>query len=141
MYLNDLSIGLELTTPSVPVEKAGMLAFAKDFNPCPIHMDEDYASRTHFGQLLAPGMYTFLLIWAKYMEQDFFGEELIAGKSTKVEWERPVFAQDTLTGHARITNLIQRNARSGIAELTIDIYNQRQERVLTSTTEAIVKAR
>lgn len=139
MYFNELSVGMKRTTDSVTVEKERMLAFAGEFNPAPIHTDEAFAEKTKFGRLLAPGMFSFLLVWAKYIEQDFFGEALLAGKSTKVEWEKPVFAGDVLTGHAEITDLIRRSERNGIAVLSIDVRNQDGDLVLRSVTEAVVR--
>ena len=50
-------------------------------------------------------------------------------------------AGDILTGRARITALTPRNARNGIAQLTIDVYNQDHVLVLTGITESIVKRR
>lgn len=46
--------------------------------------------RPPFEQLIAPGVMSFMAVWAKYLEVDFFGEELLAGKSTKIEWIKPV---------------------------------------------------
>ncbi len=46
-----------------------------------------------------------------------------------------------LTGRATITNLIKRNSRNGLVEVTIQAYNQKGELVLTDVTEAIVKCR
>ena len=40
-----------------------------------------------------------------------------------------------------ITNLVQRSARNGIAEITIEAYNQNGVHVLSNITEAIVKCR
>ena len=64
-----------------------------------------------------------------------------AGKSTKIEWLKPVFADDVLTGKATITNLVKRNAKNGLVEVTIEAYNQKGELVLTDVTEAIVKCK
>ena len=72
---------------------------------------------------------------------DFFGPELIAGKSTKIEWLKPVFADDILTGRATITNLGRRSPRNGLVEFSIDVYNQHGVLVLKDVTEAIVKCR
>ena len=72
---------------------------------------------------------------------DFFGEELLAGKSTKIEWLKPVFAEDVLTGKATVTKLIRRNARNGLVEIAIEAHNQNGDLVLTNVTEAIVKCR
>lgn len=141
MYLNDLKIGMTMTTKSVAVRREDMLRFANKYNPAPIHTDEEFARKTKFGDIIAAGMMSFLLVWAKYIEEDFFGTELIAGKSTRVEWARPVFADDILTGKAEITDIIPRNERNGIAVLQLDVYNQNNEIVLTSTTEAVVRCR
>ena len=139
MYFNDLKIGMTVVTEPVVIEKEKMLAFAREYDNVPLHTDEEYARSTHFGKLIAPGVMSFLSVWAKYLEVDFFGEELLAGKSTKIEWKKPVFAGDELTGKATVTNLVRRNEKNGIAEVTIDVRNQNDDLVLTGVTEAIVK--
>jgi len=139
MYFDELKLGMTVETAPKTIEKEKMLAFARDYDNVPLHVDEEYAKTTPFGALIAPGVMSFLSVWAKYLEVDFFGEELLAGKSTKIEWLRPVFAEDVLKGKATITNLAARNARNGVAEVTIEAYNQKGERVLTAVTEAIVK--
>ena len=117
------------------------MEFARVYDPIPLHTDEEYAKTTHFGGLIAPGVMSFMAIWAKYLEEDRFGSELIAGKSTKIEWFRPVYAEDVLTGRAEITALTRRNAKNGIVEITIYAYNQHGELVLSNITEAVVKCR
>ena len=82
---------------------------------------------------------SFMSVWAKYLDVDFFGEELLAGKSTKIEWLKPVFAGDVLTGRAEITALTPRNGKNGLVEVTIEARNQDGVLVLTDVTEAIVK--
>ena len=141
MYLDDAVIGTEIKLPPVTIDKQRMLDFAKLYDPIPLHLDEDYAKSTRFGKLIAPGVMSFMAVWAKYAEQDIFGDELIAGKSTKIEWFLPVFADDTLTGTVRITNITRRNSHNGIAELTVDVYNQHGEKVLSDVTESVVKYR
>ena len=141
MYFDDLKIGMAVDISSTVIPKEKMIAFARDYDPIPLHMDEEYAKTTPFGKLIAPGVMSFMSVWAKYLEVDFFGEELLAGKSTKIEWLKPVFADDVLTGKATITNLVERNAKNGIVEITIEAYNQNGVLVLTDVTEAIVKRR
>lgn len=141
MYFNELAIGMKTAIPSTVIEKEEMLDFARKYDNIPLHTDEEYAKNTRFGGLIAPGVMSFLCVWAKYLEVDFFGEELIAGMSTKIEWFRPVFPSDTLAAEAEITNLTKRNERNGIAEVTINAYNQNNELVLKATTEALLKCR
>jgi len=139
MYLDDLKIGTAVDIPPVVIEKEKMIDFAKLYDPIPLHYDEEYAKTTKFGRVIAPGVMSFMTVWAKYLESDLFGDELIAGKSAKIEWFKPVFADDILKGFGRITNITRRNQYNGIAELTIEIFNQNGELVMTNITEAVVK--
>lgn len=141
MYFEELKTGMTVDTAPAVIEKEKMVAFARDYDNIPLHTDEEYAKNTPFGKLIAPGVMSFMSVWAKYLEVDFFGEELLAGKSTKIEWLKPVFADDVLTGKATITNLVKRNAKNGLVEVTIEAYNQKGELVLTDVTEAIVKCK
>ena len=65
----------------------------------------------------------------------------VAGKSTAIEWLKPVFAGDTLRGLAKVTGLAFRNEHNGIMTVTIDVFNQKDEKVLTSVVESIVGRR
>lgn len=141
MYFEELKTGMTVDTAPAVIEKEKMMAFARDYDNIPLHTDEEYAKNTPFGKLIAPGVMSFMSVWAKYLEVDFFGEELLAGKSTKIEWLKPVFADDVLTGKATITNLVKRNAKNGLVEVTVEGYNQKGELVLTDVTEAIVKCK
>ena len=139
MYFDDLKLGMTVKIAPAIIEKEKMIAFAKDYDNIPLHTDEEYAKSTPFGRLIAPGVMSFMSVWSKYLEVSFFGDTLLAGKSTKIEWLKPVFADDALSGNATITNLVKRNEKNGLVEITIEAYNQNGELVLVNVTEAIVK--
>ena len=141
MFFEDIQLNTEITIPPAVIEKQKMLDFARSYDSLPLHTDEEYAKGTPFGQLIAPGVMSFMSVWAKYLEVDILGKELLAGKSTKIEWVKPVYAEDVLSGNATVTALTRRNPKNGIVELTIAAYNQKGELVLTNVTEAIVKCR
>ena len=141
MYFDDIKIGMAVQIAPAVIEKEKMLSFARSYDNIPLHTDKEYAKASPFGALIAPGVMSFMSVWAKYLEVDFFGKELLVGKSTKIEWLKPVFAEDVLTGKAVVTNLTKRNPRNGLVEITIEAYNQNGELVLTDVTEAIVKCR
>ena len=141
MYFDDIKLGMAVDTAPATIKKEKMVAFALDYDNAPLHVDEEYAKSTPFGRLIAPGVMSFMSVWAKYLEVDFFGKELLAGKSTKIEWLKPVFAGDVLTGKATITNLVKRNPKNGLVEVSIDVFNQHGDLVLKDVTEAIVKCR
>lgn len=117
------------------------LILQKKYDNIPLHTDEEYAKSTFFGNLIAPVVMSFMSVWAKYLEIDLAGDELIAGKSTKIEWMKPVYAEDTLTSTCTVSKLTRRNTKNGIVELTFEVFNQKGELVLTDVTEMIVKCK
>lgn len=141
MYFDDLKIGMSVRTAPAVIDKEKMLDFAREYDNIPLHTDETYAKGTPFGGLIAPGVMSFMCVWAQYLRVDFFGAELLAGKSTKIEWLKPVYPGDLLTATAVVTGLTRRSKRNGTVTVALDVYNQNQELVTTAVTEAIVKCR
>ena len=101
MYFEEMMLGMTLQTPPVCIEREKMVAFSLEYDPFPLHHDEEYAAKTRYGKLIAPGVMSFMSVWAKVVESGFFGDALIAGVSTKIEWFKPVYAGDIRTGHGR----------------------------------------
>ena len=139
MYFEDIKLGMTVNIEPAKVEKDKMLDFAINYDNIPLHTDEEYVKNTPFKRLIAPGVMSFMVVWAKYLEVDFFGEEILAGKSTKIEWFKPVFAEDVLTGKATVTNKVERNNKNGLVEISIEVFNKLGELVINNITEAIVK--
>ncbi|MBR4308264.1 MAG: MaoC family dehydratase N-terminal domain-containing protein [Oscillospiraceae bacterium] len=139
MYFDQMKVGMTVEIPPVTIRKKRMLDFARLYDSSSLHMDEDYAKASPFGALIAPGVMSFMSVWEQYLDVAFWKEELLAGKSTKIEWHKPVYAEDVLHGLAEITALTPRSPRNGIVELTIKAYNQNNELVLTDVTEAIIR--
>ena len=142
MYFDDIKLGMEIETEPAIIKKQKMIDFAREYDNIPLHTDEEYAKNiTPFGSLIAPGVMSFMSVWEKFLELNIFGKEFLAGKSTKIEWHKPVYADDVLTGKAVISKLTERNAKNGIVEVTVYVYNQDGVLVTTNITEVIVKKR
>ena len=141
MYFDELAVGMTVEIAPAEIEREQMLSFARRYDNVPLHTDEEYAKATPFGGLIAPGVMSFMAVWAKYLEVNFYDDALLAGKSTKIEWLKPVYAGDVLTGKATVTALTPRNEKNGLVEITIEAYNQNGVLVLTNVTEAVVKRR
>ena len=141
MYFDDLEIGMTVEIAPAVIKKEKMMDFAREYDNIPLHTDEEYAKATPFGGLIAPGVMSFMSVWARYLEVNFFGDSLLAGKSTKIEWLQPVFADDVLAGRATVTNLVKRSKKNGLVEISIEAWNQKGELVLTNVTEAIVRCK
>ena len=141
MYFEEFELGFQMQLEPANINKQDMVDFAKKYDNIPLHTNEEYAKTTVFGKLIAPGVMSFMSVWSKYLEVDLAGEELLAGKSTKIEWHKPVFADDVLTSTCTVSALTKRNAKNGIVELTFAVFNQNGDLVLTDVTEMIVKCK
>jgi len=141
MYFDDFTIGQEFKIESITIKKEKMLAFAQDYDPLPIHRNEDFGQKSKFGVIIAPGIMTFMSVWAKFIESNIISEQFIAGKSFRVDWFSPVFENDILLGIATITKLTPRNPYNGIVDIKITIFNQAGIMVMDTTTEAILARR
>ena len=132
-------MGMAADVAPVVIEKQAILDFSRRYDDLPLHTDEEYAKTTPFGGIIASGVLSYMSVWSKYLEADFFAGGLLVGKSMRVEWHRPVYPGDILTARAEVTKLTPRSERNGLAELTIRAWNQRGEAVLTGVNEAVVK--
>ncbi len=114
------------------VTQEDVLKFAElsgDFNP--IHIDEEYAKNSIFGQRIAHGMlgaaYVSTVIGTK-----FPGEGTIyMGQNLK--FVRPVYPGDELTIRVEIEQLLEKNR----ARLITTVHNGKKENVIEG--EALVK--
>ena len=141
MYFEDIEIGTEMIIPETYVDRDEMIAFARKYNNAPFHADEKWAKSTALGDVSAPGIYTFLLIWSQYVINDLGGEQTIAGTDMKLSFLAPVMPGDTLKGIVRVISKTERNPYNGLVVIQIDIYNQNEFLVLRNTTSTVIKRR
>ena len=141
MYFEEMSLGQSLELPHVTIDRQKVLDFSHEYDPFPLHHDEAYAAATRYGRLVAPGVMTFMSMWAQVHHAGFFGPELVAGKSTYIEWFAPVFPGDTLHGQLSVTALTKRNPYNGIVETTMHVFNSDGKEVLKNVTESVVACR
>lgn len=58
LYFDDVTVGAEGTTPEVTVTKEMIRAYADlAGDHTPVHVDEDFARRSHFGGIVAHGLF------------------------------------------------------------------------------------
>ena len=88
MYFDELRLGMKVDTAPAIIEKNKMMEFARDYDNIPLHTDEEYATSSHFGKLIAPGIMSFVSVRAKYLEVDFFSNENVHFHV----WAHPSFA-------------------------------------------------
>lgn len=68
MLFDDLKLGMAVETEPVRIEKEKMVAFAKEYDDIPLHTDDEYAKNTPFGQIIAPGVMSFMSVMTNITE-------------------------------------------------------------------------
>ncbi len=108
-YFEDIPLNAYSESGSSTFTKDSIVAFAREFDPQPFHLDEAAARASHFGGLAASGWQTASLWmrngilrrqeWLK--EQRARGVETVEGGPspgfTDMRWIKPVLAGDTVT--------------------------------------------
>ena len=124
--------------------REAVLAFARDFDPQPFHLDDEAAARSLFGRLAASGWHTCAM--AMRMMCDGYLLDTASLGSPGIEalrWTRPVYPGDTL--HMRITVLSTRALASrptvGLVESSSEVFNQNDEPVLSMRASAFMLRR
>jgi acyl dehydratase len=122
-----VDLGSKLVTAEEIVE------FASEFDPQPMHLDEDAGKASILGGLSASGWHTCAM-FMRMMCDAFLLDSTSQGAPgiDYVRWKRPVLAGDTLTGKSTV--LAKRLSKSrptlGFVTCRHELFNQKGEQVL-----------
>ncbi len=133
-YFEDLEVGQRFrhTQSRTITEMDNVLFCALTMNTQPLHLNEDFASRTQFGQRIVNGLFTLGLAIGLTVSELTEGTIVANLGYDKVSHPRPVFHGDTLYVESQV--LERRDSRSnpnqGIVRLKHTGRNQHGEVVL-----------
>jgi acyl dehydratase len=136
LFLEDFIPGSATPYGGITVEREPMLAFAREFDAQPMHVDAVAAKATMAGELIASGWYTAALNM-RMMAESFILDTASMGSPgvSELKWLRPVKAGDTLRG---IRHVIDRRPSltkpdRGFVNFRFEVLNQQDEPVLEQT--------
>jgi len=121
---------LDLGTRMVTAEE--VVAFASEFDPQPMHIDEEAGRRSILGGLSASGWHTCAM-FMRMLCDAFLLDSTSQGSPgiDSVRWKAPVLAGDTLSG--KVTVVGKRISKSrpdlGFVSMRAELVNQRGEKV------------
>ena len=132
-YWEDLPVGRVLALGSVTVEREEVLAFDRQYDPQPFHLDDEAAARSMFGRLSASGWHTCSMAMG-LMVRNFLHESSSLGSPglEQIKWLKPVYPGDTLTLRQTITEARPMASRPevGLIRSLWEMFNQDGEQVL-----------
>jgi len=110
-FLEDLQQGDVFASPARTVTAAEIVAFARDFDPQPFHLDAEAATSSFFGRLIASGWHTAALTMRLLTEAQLdISGGLIGAGMDDLRWPSALAPGDTI--HLRVEILDVRPSRS-----------------------------
>jgi acyl dehydratase len=111
-----------------------IVAFARQFDPQPFHVDPEAAKTSPFGGLIASGWHT-CAVGMRLMVDQYIGRTVSLGSPgiEDIRWLKPVRAGDTLTYSRTVTESRASATRAGVGLVKHrwEAVNQVGETVLT----------
>jgi acyl dehydratase len=156
-FFEDRQIG-ELTDMGMHTfGKDEIIAFAREYDPQPFHLDEEAAKASLFGALCASGWHTTAYCIRGNITSRLKGNEQARAQGQggriaaygpspgfrNLAWYKPVFVGDTLEYRGRLAKKIDMKSRPdrGIVATDIQARNQKGEIVFAVTTQILAERR
>jgi acyl dehydratase len=132
-YFEELSAGQKFGSPSLTVEADQIVAFAREFDPQPFHLDDAAARRSIFGGLAASGWHTAAMTMRLCVAGDFRPAGGILGIGGELNWLKPVRPGDTLRVECEVleTRASRSRPAQGIVKIRVSTFNQHGDTVQT----------
>jgi acyl dehydratase len=134
LYFEDFPPGDVRESGARTVTREEMLAFAREFDPQPFHIDEAAARQTIYGGLIASGWHT-IAIYMRLMWDSYLKDTVSLGSPgvDEVRWLMPVRPGDTLRARFTVVDALPSRSKPdrGIVRSLSEVFNQRGEVVMT----------
>ncbi len=134
-FFEDFREGEKLTFGEARVTRASIIAFAREYDPQPFHLDDEAARRSIYGGLIASGWQTTALLMRMVVTELLGPESGSLGSPgvDEIRWLKPVRPGDTL--RVRVEVLEVRPSKSkpdrGSVKLRYEVLNQTDDVVMT----------
>lgn len=142
-WFDDLQVGMRFKTGDLQITASDIKRFAAEFDPQPMHLDEDAAAKTLFKGLAASGWHTAAIAMKLAVQSRPFGPHPLIGMGVDgLRWTAPVRPGDVLHLEGEIVSLTPPSTKPhGSVVVIWTMYNQNTEPVFTFTPITIIPRR
>jgi acyl dehydratase len=126
-YFEDFKVGDKFNGGSVEVSQDAIIAYARQFDPQPFHLDPEAAAGTMFGELVASGWHTASMTMRLFATSEIeIVNGVIGGGVEQLSWPRPVRPGDKLTVRSEIleTRPSKSKPDRGMMRVRVETLNQ-----------------
>lgn len=134
LYWEDFTPGKCITCGPKSVTREEIISFAQEFDPQPMHLDEEAAANSLLGGLAASGWHSCAILMSMMCEGYLLNSSSMGAPGVdEVKWLAPLHAGDTL--RLKITVLESRASASrtdmGLVRMIYEMTNQKDDLVMT----------
>lgn len=144
LAFEDFTVGRRFGLGPKSVTAAEIIAFATEFDPQPMHLDEAAGRASILGGLAASGWHTSSM-FMRMMFDSYLSHSLSEGSPgiDMMEWRKPVLSGDTLSGRSTVlaVRLMRSRPEIGIVKFRHAVENQRGEIVCLGENSIMFRAR
>ena len=143
-YFEDFSEGETFVSASAALSEAEIVAFARDNDPQPFHLDPDAARESPFSGLIASGFQTMGLAFRLfYQDGHIAGCSLGSPGMDKIRWHHPVRPGDALRSEVEVRALRPSESKPdrGYGTFVCTVLNHDDEIVMSFTFTLIMRRR
>jgi acyl dehydratase len=143
LYFEEFTVGraFDHSWTRTVTEMDNVLYSSLTMNVQPLHLDEEFAKGTEFGQRIVNSLFTLGLMIGITVNDTTLGTTVANLGMTDVRFPKPVFHGDTLRVRSEILSVRESRSRpdAGIVEFQHVATNQRGEVVAECTRQALMK--
>ena len=145
LHYEDFSVGrvFEHEWTRTVTEMDNVLFSSLTMNVQPLHLDEEFASKTEFGQRIVNSLFTLGLMIGITVNDTTLGTTIANLGMTDVRFPKPVFHGDTLHVRTKVVSLRESKSRpdAGLVTFRHRMINQRDEEVCSCLRTALMRKR
>jgi len=145
LYFEDIEVGAKARFGAYEVTREEVLAFARQYDPQPFHLDDAAAAKTHFGRLSASGWHTCAMTMRMLVDSMHAEERAGLGSPgvDEIRWRHPVYPGDTLRVETEIIDKTPSRSRPemGSYKAATTVYNQDDVVVMTLQSIGLIRRR
>ena len=143
LYFEEFTVGraFDHAWTRTVTEMDNVLYSSLTMNVQPLHLDEEFAKKTEFGQRIVNSLFTLGLMVGITVNDTTIGTTIANLGMTHVRFPKPVFHGDTLKVRTTVLGMRESKSRpdAGIVEFGHVAINQRGETVAQCTRQALMR--
>ena len=143
-YFEDFKVGDRFVSGGMTMTEAGIIEFARQWDPQPFHVDVEFSKNWAYEGLIASGLHTMCATLKLWLELGVFKASSLGSPGLgETQFPRPVRPGDTIKVVTDIVELRLSGSKPdrGIGRIRQVTINQRGEPVMEQETTVFLKRR